>query len=109
VNGKFGVTVRYSKGESKLVSMKDLESTEKISEIYPIGKVVRTAFNTAGRLSLKRVVVNAVDETSDKRDTLALVRSFGKLSQQAVSGLSVKIGMKVKATVQLVKSYGLIL
>ena len=99
VNGKFGVTVRYSKGESKLVSMKDLERTEKISEIYPIGKIVRTAFNTAGRLSLKRVVVNAVDGTSEKRDSLALVRSFGKLSQQAVSGLSVNIGMKVKATV----------
>ena len=80
VSEKYGVTVRYSKGESKLISVKDLESTEKISETYPIGRVVRTAFNTASRLSLKRVVVNAVDGTSDKRDSLAIIKSFGKLS-----------------------------
>ena len=92
-----------------MISIKDLETTEKMTETYPIGRVVRTAFNTKDRLCLKRIVVNAVDSESNKRDSFALIKSFGKLSQAAVSSLKIKIGMAVKATVQLIKDYGLIL
>ena len=61
VSLKLGVTIRFSKGVTKLISVKDLESTENIAENYPIGRIVRAAYNTASRLSLKKVVINAVD------------------------------------------------
>ena len=47
VSDKFGVTVRFSKGVTKLVSVKDLETSENIQTNYPIGRVVRAAHNTA--------------------------------------------------------------
>ena len=99
VSEKYGVTIRFGKGVTKLVSVKDLETTENIAENYPIGRVVRAAFNKKSRLSLKRVVVNDVDGESGKRDALALIKSFGKLSQAAVSSLKIKIGMQVQANV----------
>ena len=61
VSPELGVTVRLNKGATKLISVKDLEITENITENYPIGRVVRIAYNTASRLSLKKVVINAVD------------------------------------------------
>ena len=68
VSDKFGVTLRFSKGVTKLVSVKDLETSENIQTNYPVGRVVRVAHNSAQRLSLKRVVVATVDPSSCKRD-----------------------------------------
>ena len=68
VSDKLGVTVRFSKGVTKLVSVKDLETSENIQTNYTIGRLVRVAHNTAQRLSLKRAVVVAVDPNSVKKD-----------------------------------------
>jgi hypothetical protein len=68
VSDKLGVTVRFSKGVTKLVSVKDLETSGNIKTNYTIGRLVRVAHNTAQRLSLKRAVVVAVDPNSVKKD-----------------------------------------
>ena len=47
VSNKLGVTVRFSKGVTKLVSVKDLETSENIQTNYTIGRLVRVAHNTA--------------------------------------------------------------
>ena len=93
---------------TKLISIKDLETVENIAESYPVGRVVRVAFNTASRLSLKKGVINAVDGDG-RKDSIALIKSFSKLYQTAMSNLKIKIGMEVQAAVKLVKDYGFIM
>jgi len=109
VDAKLGVTVRFFNDVTKLVSVKDLETTQNLSANYPIGKVVRAAFNKVGRLSLKQAVINSSDQNVAQADKLVQVKTFGQLASNAQKSLGVKIGMTVDATVQLVKDYGLIL
>ena len=70
--------------------------------------------NDKKRLSLKRAVVSAVDNQAEKRDQEALLMAFDQISRQmavsdSASDESLRVGKKVKAQVQLVKEYGLIL
>lgn len=81
VSTKYGVTLRFSGGITKLVSLKDVSQADKVVENYPLGKVVRVAINTkTSRLSLKRSVIDSVDSAAVKRDQNCLLQSFDKLS-----------------------------
>lgn len=85
VSGKYGVTLRFSNGLTKLIALKDVPQAEKVGDNYPLGKVVRVAINAkTGRLSLKKVVIDTTDSTAAKRDQTCLLQAFDKLSAYAI-------------------------
>jgi len=103
------VTVRFLNGLTKLISVKDLETTQDKEKYYSVGQVVCVAQNKKGRFSLKSTVVNKADTTNHTSSLKTQVEAFDKLFKAGTEKCSVKIGEKVTATVQLVKDYGLIL
>ena len=64
--------------------------------------------NTKGRFSLKTKVLHKSFPLAHQSQLEAQLASFSQLFKWSTEALNLKIGAKVKATVQLVKDYGLI-
>ena len=64
--------------------------------------------NKKGRFSLKTKVLHKSDSSAHQNQLQVQIETFGKLFKASTEHLKLKIGQKVKATVQLVKDYGLI-
>jgi len=79
VSAKAGVILRFSSGMTKLVSLRDITSPSTVTSSYSVGQIVRTCPKLTGKLSLKRVVINAAETQAAKRDQSALLSAFDKL------------------------------
>lgn len=82
--------------------------TQEISECYKLGQVVSVTKNKKGRFSLKSKVLHKSDPSAHQSQLESQLNAFNSLHKASVSNLSIKIGQRVKAKVQLVKDYGLI-
>ena len=93
VSSRHGITVRFSNGVIKLISMRDISQTEQITQRYSVGMLVRVSNNkTSGRLTLKRSLVEQLDPKATKRDQEALLHAFDKITAPSLTSSHLKIG-----------------
>lgn len=97
ISNTLGLTIQFPTFTAK-IAIKDMQHTGDLSVHYDVGMPLVSAFNKAGRLSCKDIVLqNVMLSDQQQQHRQVMLNAFVKVHE--VSSAGFKVGQKVDATV----------